>query len=543
LDSAVAERPRVYAIVGATVVPAPGQQIDAATVVLRDGLIEAVGVQVEPPPDGVRIEGQGLWVYAGLVDPDSRLAREGTRGAAGAGPSGGRGGSRAGAEAVPVGAAHPLPRIHPERRVLDQLRPFEGDRKREVERLRELGFTVILAVPDSGIFRGTSAAILLRDDTPVPELVLRDGVAQHVAFERGRFGEEYPTSLMGCVSAIRQALLDAERHALWSERYARHPAGMRRPEHLAGFEALAATLSGKHPVFFHVDDPADALLADGLAREFGLDAVVAGSGHEWEIAERLRIAGRPLILPVGFPDKPRVDDDDEALEVTVQAMRRYVEAPAAAVRLHAAGVPFAFTTRGLDNLADFFPNLRKILDAGLPEPAALAALTTAPAKLLGIDRVAGTLEPGKLANLMVLDGPLFAESSRVKRVFVDGVEYRVKEKKKPAGGDPDAVVDPRGEWSVVFEFPGRTVQRAWSVTGRPGDYAGTAETETGTVAFEAVRLVGNMLTVTYPPREGRGAFELTVVIRGERFEGSAEIGARSIPVRGTRTSRPEGTRQ
>jgi imidazolonepropionase-like amidohydrolase len=534
--AAHAERPRVYALTGGTVVTAPGRTIDGGTVVLRDGLIAAVAAGGTVPNDAVGVDVRGLWVYPGFIDADTTLGlssddREPRR------PDSGE--SDAGPEQKP-GAHHPVSRVHPEDRARDRLLPFEGDRKREVERYRDLGFTVALAVPDRGIFRGESVAILLQDDVPVAELILRDRVAQHVAFEMGRFGEGYPTSLMGAAAVFRQTLLDAERYAEWSARYAAHPRGLKRPETVAAWAALSGVLDGSQAVVFALEDGEQYDLADRLAREFELNAVISASGAEWEIAERVASSQRTLIFPIAFPDKPKVQEDDEALDVSLREMLAYLEAPAAAARLDAAGVELAFTTRGLKNLADFSKNLESMVGAGLPEATALAALTTVPARILGIDASVGTLEPGKIANVVVMDGPLFGKGAKAQRIYVDGVEYQVEAKKKPKG-DPNAVVDPRGEWSVVFELGGRTVQRTWTLAGSPGAYTGTAETRSGTVTFERVELAGNVLTVTFPATGGVGATEITVIVTGEAFEGVAEMESRSVPVQGTRTRGPEGT--
>jgi hypothetical protein len=122
---------------------------------------------------------------------------------------------------------------------------------------------------------------------------------------------------------------------------------------------------------------------------------------------------------------------------------------------------------------------------------------------------------------------------------VDGVPYDIEVKEKPKG-DPSAVVDPRGEWSVAFEMGGRTVQRTWTITGERGAYGGTAETQAGTVEFDSVKLEGNVLTVVFPARGDRPASEVTVIIEGDGFEGVAEFGPRSVPLAGTRTSGPGG---
>ncbi len=530
-----AERPRIYAITGANVVPAPGQRIESASVVIRDGLIEAVGQGVAVPPDAVEIDGAGRWVYAGLIDADSRLGlKSQSAGSGGAGPPG-----AARREETPSGAVHPIARIKPETAARDLLLPFSGERRKEVERIRDLGFTVVLASPEQGILRGTSAAILLSDDRAVAELILRDDVAQHAAFERGGFGQGYPTSLMGAVAAIRQAMLDAERYQTWSARYAANPVGMNRPELHAAFEELIPLLEGSQPMIFQTEDPQDTLLAHRLGQEFDLRMVLSISSHEWEMASRLADAGRPLIVSVAFPEKPDVKDADEALEVSREEMRRYLDAAAGPARLNEAGVTFALSMRGLKNPADFPKQMRQIIEAGLPEEVALAALTTVPARIMGIDRMVGTLESGKIANLVVADGPLFAEETKLRHVFVDGVEYEIEVKEKPKG-DPDAVVDPRGEWSVVFDMGARTINRVWTITGDKDAYGGTAETQSGTVSFDSVELVGNAMTVVFPARGGRPSMEVTVIIEGEEFEGVAEFGPRSVTITGTRTSGPRG---
>lgn len=531
-----AERPRIYALTGGTVVVSPGRTLEGATVILRDGLIEAVGVGLSVPADAQEIDATGRFIYPGLIDAHSELGIR-SEGRA-SGTTGGRGGAPA-ERSTPAGAIHPLSEMRAEYRALDHLAPFEGDAKSAMERIRGLGFAAVLSTPSDGILRGTSTAILLLADRSVAEIVLRDGVAQHAAFDRAGFGAGYPTSLMGSVAAIRQAFLDAKRFAEWSDAYAKDPAGMPRPPYHATFDALRPLFGGGQALFVVTENTDDTLLADRVAREFDIPLVVSTSGAEWELADTVASTGRTLIVSVAFPDKPKVGDDDEALAVSTRDLRRWVGAAAGPLRLHEAGVPFALTLNGLDNSGDFGKNVREMIEAGLPEEVALAALTTVPAELLGLTRVLGTLEAGKLANVVVTDGPLFGEETKVREVFVDGIRHEIKVKEKPTG-DPNAIVDPRGDWSVTFEFGPQGQARTWTIAGDKDAYTGTAETRGGTVEFEEVKLAGNVLTVRFPSQGQRGSFEVTVVIEGDTFEGSAEMGSRSITVKGSRTSGPGG---
>jgi hypothetical protein len=533
---ALAERPRVYAITDARIITSPGHVIEEGTIVLRDGLIEAVGKDVKAPPDAVIIDGKGKTVHAGFIDACSDVGLRKTEGGAPPSAGGGAGGGRpgGGTPPPPPGAVHPISRFHAERRVLDDLGPND----RDLERHRGMGFTAALTVPSDGIFRGTSALITL-GNRPVPESVVRAAVAQHVAFERGSFAQGYPTSLMGSIAAIRQGLEDAKQHDVWMARYEADPRGMKRPDLLAAWAPLSLAASGKVPVVFDTDNPSNTLRALSLARELDLDAIVVGSGADYEILDAIKASGRPVILPMSFPEKPEVDDADEALDTETLALERYLGARSDAGKLAAAGVPLAIGTCRLKNMADFPANLRKSIEAGLTADAALAALTTTPAKLFGVEKSMGTLETGKAADVVLLDGEIFGEKTKAVRVFVDGIEYAIEEKKPK--GDPNAKVDPRGTWSVTFDVGGRTIARTWTIGGTPGAFEGTAETREGTVSFTSIRLAGNEMTLVLPSPRGGGSQEITVIVTSESFEGSGEFpGGQSFTVKGTRTSGPQG---
>ncbi|MEE4270380.1 MAG: amidohydrolase family protein [Thermoanaerobaculales bacterium] len=491
-DSGLATAPRVTCIEGATVIPAPGERLDDAAVVLRDGLIEAVGRGISPPADAVVIDGEGLWIYPGLIDPLVALDSVTSQ------PSD---------DAPPAGPVHPVSRVHPERRSGDQLTPFTGKNAARAEALQRLGFTTVLVAPTDGVFRGSSTAILLAGERPVSELILRNDVAQHIGYERGRYGGSYPTSLMGAVALIRQTVLDSRRFAVWNQRWAADPSGMARPEPVAAFVALQDLVAGEQPAVFHAASPADVLLSARLSDELGLEAAIAASGHEWEVAERVGAIGRTLILPAAFPEEPEVATDAEALEVTVETMRRFLEAPANPARLEDAGVVFALTTNGLEDPADFTANVGSMISRGLNPATALAAVTTVPASLLGIDAVAGTLSPGKIANLAVFDGPIFDAETTIRRVFVDGVEVDLdRDESKSKATEEKAESEPLPAWPVDLEPPDREARRMWLFSGATvwtQGPMGVLENADVLVADGRIAAVGADLT----PPEGAGIID------------------------------------
>ncbi len=289
----------------------------------------------------------------------------------------------------------------------------------------------MLVEPDSGLFRGVSAVIDLRDSTPTNNLILKDEVAQHIALEmRGGFGGGgggggYPGSMMGVVAAIRQAFLDADRYQTWKKRYAANPNGMKRPEYSSSFEALGPVLAGQRLVIFDTEAAEDILAAERIAKEFKLGKVVMGADtNVYEQLDRVKATGHTLIVSALMPAKPSVDDAEGVNDIDTRDLRRFVDAPSNAKKLYDAKVPFVLSSRGITAIADFPRNMKRMIDAGLPADVALAKLTTEPAELLGLSAQVGTVEAGKLANLIVTDGDLFGATTRVVRVFVDGIEYQ-----------------------------------------------------------------------------------------------------------------------
>jgi len=284
-----------------------------------------------------------------------------------------------------------------------------------------------------------------------------------------------------------------------------------------------------------------------VTREFSIDAIFIGAGLEVleaGLLDALVAADTRVILPLDYPEKPKVDDADEAFGVSLRDLERWDAAPENPARVHDAGISIALGTCRLESPKEFRSSLRKAIERGLPADAALAALTATPAQFFGVAGSLGTLESGKIANVVVFDvptegGSVFDEKTRATHVFVDGVKFEIEQKKSK--GDPDAVVDPRGTWSITFDIAGRSMNREWVIAGEKEAYTGTAETGSGTVDFTSVSLGGNEMTVVLPARGDRPSQELVVVITGENLEGSGEFpNGMSYSLKGTRTSGPEG---
>ncbi len=427
--------PAVFAFTNARIVVAPGKVIAKGTLVVRNGTIQAVGENVQAPADARVFDLSGSTLYPGLIDLSSDLGMPRPPQPQAGGFGGGGGGQQQPAQDQLKGSAHWNNKVCAE---FDASTEFTPD-KTNAEKLRSQGFTLVLATPVRGIFRGSSALVGL-GEAAASELIVKRNVTQNVVFEvGGGFGGGYPNSLMGAIALIRQTWYDADWYRKAWDSYLKNPA-QQRPETNNALAALQDALQRRQPVVMNVDDELNFLRAAKIGKEFSLSMIIRGNGTEYRRLDAIKATKLPVVVPLNFPDAPTVDTPEEALNATVEELRHWDTAPENPGRLEKAGVSIALTSSTLRDAATFLAQVRKAIDRGLSADGALAAVTTSPAKWLGIDKSYGTLEAGKVANIVVADGELFGEKTKIREVWVDGKQYDVK---------PPPAADARGTWDYV----------------------------------------------------------------------------------------------
>ncbi len=400
-----------YAITNARIVTAAGPAIERGTLVIRDGLIVAVGANVNAPSDARIIDGAGLTVFPGLIDANTNLGMPEPSPA----PSPG-GGFLANLLRPPTPTTGPNstqpPGLQPEVMAEAQLRATAD----QYDAARNVGITSALTAPRGGIWMGQSALINLAGETP-QQMIVRSPVAMHVGFTPLR--GTYPSSLLGVFASLRQMLLDAQTYRESQQIYARNPRGIRRPSTDRSLEALLPVLDGRLPVVFHVELEREIRRALDLAEEFKLKAIIAGGGESWKVTDRLQKLDVPVLLSLNFPRRTTAANPQADPE-PLRLLRLRAEAPKTAAKLALAKVRFAFQSGGMASLTDFLANAGKTIENGLLKDDAIRALTIRSAEIFGVSDRLGSLEPGKIANLTVVRGDLFDRNSRIVHVFIDG---------------------------------------------------------------------------------------------------------------------------
>lgn len=413
------DAPATYAITGARVMTGAGKTIENGVVVFRDGLIVEVGETARIPPDARVIDGMGLTVYPGLIDAHTNLGLPAPQPAT-------QQQRPAGSSPVTTPGLAQIPQLPPEQlhgdpslSVADQIRPGGT----AIEDARSAGLTTVLTSPRQGIFAGQSAVINLTG-AEASEMVVRAPVALTVQISSATgFGGVYPGSLMGTVAFVRQTFYNAIRYRDEVARYDRVKRGVARPDYDKKLAALHSVLRRELPVLFVASTDGDIRRALAVSDEFKLRPIISGATYAHRVVDVLKARGVPVILSVDFPKRAAdlPEDENEPLRV----LRERAEAPSTAARLSRAGVKFAFTAGSL-RPNDFVANVQKAVQNGLSKDDALRALTSNAAEILGVSDQLGTIEAGKIANLVVTSGDLFEKDTRVRYVFIDGSEVELK---------------------------------------------------------------------------------------------------------------------
>jgi imidazolonepropionase-like amidohydrolase len=447
----------VYAIKDATIYPVSGPKIEHGTIIIRNGLIEAVGVNVTIPAEATVLDGNGLTVYPGLIDsfsdaglppaPPEPPTPTGQRGAAPQQPQ----------QPAPQNTHEALFQtplgLTPQRVLAEQIKP-DG---KNIEAYRNLGITSALTVSRDGLLTGQSVLL----NTGSDNIVVKSPIALHINPAAMRGG--YPSTLMGAFAVLRQAFSDADWYRTAWERFNMNPRGIERPKYDATLEAMIPIVQGKLPSVIHATWLAEINRAISLADELKMKPILAGGMEAGKAASLLRSKDIAVLASINYAtEKPKAGfgANTRATERDESEMKDFLSN---AATLQRAGVRFALQSGFADRPQAFIENIRKTMENGLTLDQALRATTLSPAEILGVGNALGSLEAGKIANVVVATGEPFAQGSRIRNVFVDGKLYEVPPETN-AGGQRGGA--PAGTEATTATTP----RKAIGTIVKPGSY-------------------------------------------------------------------------
>jgi imidazolonepropionase-like amidohydrolase len=438
---AQAGEPRDFAIRGAKVVPVSAPPMENATVLISRGIITAVGTNISIPPDAWVIEGKGFIVYPGLFDSFTDVALTAAAPAAPIGP----------ASSTPDATTHAAisrgpedrPATTPWRNAADEVNLADP----RIESWRGAGFTTTISSPKSGMFPGQAAVLDLAGDRP-GDLVVKAPVAIPVSLTPAGGFRSFPGSQMGAIAYVRQVWLDMNWSTQATGNYEKNPRGKERPKYDRAEAALASALQKNTVVLLPGNSTLQIRRALELAGEWKFNSVLYGAQMSYEVATEIAAKNFPVLVDLKWPE-PEKDADPDAIP-SLRVLRFRDRAPSSPAALEKAGVKFAFYSGAITTPKDLLPAVKKAIDAGLSPDAALRALTLSAAEIFGVSDILGSIDKGKIANLVVTDGDLFDKKTKIKLVFVDGRRFEVREPLRPT--EPPKG-DLTGKWKLSFTSP------------------------------------------------------------------------------------------
>lgn len=520
-----------YAITNINVIQAPGRRIDLGTIVIKNGLIVSVGKNLTLPPEAIVIKADSMFVYAGFIDGLTR-----------SGVSKPKDDNK---DKVKDPGNPPPDRagINPQQDV----RVFLNSSDKALEELRNVGFTVAQVVPHGNLLPG-QAALVLTGAPSTDAMLLSHKTALYS--ELTGSGSVYPNTLLGVMAKWRELYRQAAQAKSYESLYASNRVGLERPVADRTLEAFYPVIDQKIPVLFRSERLLEMHRILSLKTDLGFPLMIADVKEGWPIINKIKSSGAKVFLSLDLPEegkKEKVKKEDESLSKTPAQVekegleKRKAEAisnyTSQAANFYKAGVPFGFSSMSVKP-KDIPSNLRRMIAAGLSEDAALASLTTMPAQLLGLSDRLGTIDNGKMANLVVTDKSYFNEKAKVKFVFVDGVLYTMdmKETKK---SDSNTKVEIEGNWSTVAQTPQGNTEGKLVLKKTGATYAGTISGGNlpAPVDLSEITLEGSTLSYKYPLNLGGQtlSIEVEAKVDGDSFKGTITAGQfGSFPIEGTR---------
>ena len=517
-----------YAITNVNIVQSPGRRIDRGTVVVKNGLIVSVGKSVTLPSEAIIIKADSMFVYAGFIDG---LTRAGVNK-----PKDENKDKVKDPGNPPPDKAGITPQT--------EVRSFLNSSDKALEELRSIGFTVAQVVPHGNLLPG-HAALVLTGGSSTDAMLISNKTALYS--ELTGAGSVYPNTILGVMAKWRELYKQAAQAKSYESVYASNRVGLERPVADKTLEAFYPVVDQRMPVLFRSEKLLEIHRVFSLKTDLGFPLIIADVKEGWPIINKIKSSGAKVFLSLDLPEELKKEKEKKAetrtpAQVEKEALeKRKSEAIAnytsQAAKFQLAGVPFGFSSMSAKP-KDIPSNLRRIIAAGLSEDAALAALTTLPAQLLGLSDRLGTIDNGKMANLVVSDKPYFNEKAKVRYVFVDGVLYTidVKEAKK---SDSNVKVEIEGKWSTVAQTPQGNTEGKLILKKEASGYSGTISGGNlpAPADLKEISLEGNVLNYKYTLNFGGQPLNIEVEAKvdGDGFKGTVTAGQfGSFPIEGTR---------
>ena len=383
------------AITNAKLYITPTKVIDNGTLLIKDGFVVNSGKNIQIPENSEIIDAKGHSVYPSFIDLYSTFGVAKPKRVSGSGRSPQYGPSREG--------FYWNDHIRAEQNAIDA---FKFDKK-TAKSMLEQGFGVVNTHIEDGIVRGSGALIALDLKGTDAKRIISGRSAQYLSFSKSvQSRQSYPTSIMGGMALLRQLYHDADWYKKGNNNTTdRSIEAFNRNSNLVQIMAAGSR--------------ANALRADAVGDQFGVQYVILGGGDEYERIATIKNTNAAFIIPVNFPKPYDVENSFLANKLELESMKEWNQKPTNPKVLADQNIRFAFTTNGLKSVKTFKSHVKNAIDHGLSATKALEALTTVPSQILKNNKI-GNLQNGSYANFTITSGAIFESTTSIYEHWIRG---------------------------------------------------------------------------------------------------------------------------
>ncbi|WP_339675213.1 amidohydrolase family protein [Cyclobacterium marinum] len=451
-----------YFLSGATIIPYPGKILSEYDILFKNGVIVKIGKNLQPPSNAKEINGKSLFVYPGFIDF----------------------GNKTGVQAPELpekpsnfDTSNPSPEIagiHPH---FSSTKHYKFDENLE-EEWRKLGFSMGQKLPEGqGMLPGSTAVVIYGNAEN--NNLLSSVQSQYFQFSTIR--GLYPHTKLAVMAKWRDlyqnTVLYQESLKLYEKN--KHIGRIKEDPVL---DALIPVTQNSKSLLVLVNSELDQRRAIKMKDENNLKLILLGVNEGSSVIPLIKSKEIGVVLSLDLPKDnftdslPKTEQGEDYDALIKRGKNAYQEALSLASKYEKENIPFAFSSLGVDK-KDLFKNISLMIENGLSKEAALAALTTNPAKLLGIDEISGSISPGKMANMVVMTDSLFTEEGKVKMVISDGYLFDYSEDTKLSDAKSQV-------WNYAAETPVGQSKGTWEFFQKDNKWEGT-------VSYDSPKGTGN----------------------------------------------------
>lgn len=496
---------------------------------IDDGLITNVGRSLTAPYDAMIIDADSAYIYPAFIATISHIGIKSTE----------ESDERPKVERTGY-PPNDVAGITPEKGIKET---FHGNES-GIKDYRESGFAIAHVVPKGRMLPGKGSVMSLSGGD-YDNSIIKEDISLYAQFKGAN--RVFPATTIGVMAKWRELYKNAELSLAHQQAYANNPLNKKRAQTDAATSGLYPVVQKEIPVFFQTNGTLDISRAIQLQKDLGFDLMLSEVKHGSKAFKKVRQNNLPLLFSLDLPKKDETKEEDltpESKKLLARKNQSRMDNIKQVSNFAGDNGQFAFSYFDV-KAKSVLENIGTLIENGLAPERALAALTVDAAKALNIDNISGSLERGKMANIVMMSDTIFTKNAKIKAVFVDGKMHKIKIKEKKKSDKADGDLDIVGTWKYEIEIPGMEPSGKMEIKKDGDDYTITLTSDQApdeTMEASNIEQDGNNISFDFQVNTQGMSIQVSnsVTFDGDTLEGDVSIpDFGSFSMTGEKISKPE----